>query len=499
MDYEAKISADAAEKGNLTHKNAATLSQEITWFSQFVNQRLTVYFPKEAQQTPADATVVVPEEKSEGWWKKIKHTKSATILLPEKAASQQAKVSVPPDLNSDDSVYAEFVKYYKLTAEERFVLILTLIPHIQPHVLDVFLSVNKNLSRGYTEFGGLKANRHSGFLPTVETALFLLAGNDLEHRFKLYPLFEPDHVFSAHNILQVDAGNNAESFYSGQLAISEEYIDFFTTGNLRKPKFSMSFPAKRVSTKMDWSDLVVDEHTARQLDEIRIWLQHGQKLYEEWGMAKKIKPGYKALFHGSPGTGKTLTASLLGKMYNLDVYRIDLSMVISKYIGETEKNLEQVFKKAENKNWILFFDEADALFGKRTNISDSHDKYANQEIAYLLTRLEDYPGLVILASNMRQNVDEAFTRRLQSIIHFQRPQPRERLLIWKNAFSTQSQPPGKEELERIAQQFDLSGGSIMNVVQYASLMALSRNDKAITVENLLQGIKKELKKEGKTM
>ncbi len=200
-----------------------------------------------------------------------------------------------------------------------------------------------------------------------------------------------------------------------------------------------------------------------------------------------------------PGTGKTLTASLLGKIYNLDVYRIDLSMVISKYIGETEKNLEQVFKKAENKNWILFFDEADALFGKRTNITDSHDKYANQEIAYLLTRLEDYPGLVILASNMRQNVDEAFTRRLQSVIHFQRPQPRERLLIWKNAFSAQSQPPGKEELERIAQQYDLSGGSIMNVVQFASLMALNRNDKAISVENILQGIKKELKKEGKTL
>lgn len=499
MEYAEKISQDAADKGNLPEKNAATLAREITWFSQFVNQRLTIYFPKETKPAPAEPIPVDTEEKTESWWRKVKQSKPTAILLPEKTASQQVKDVAPPDLSSDDSVYAEFVKYYKLTAEERFILILTLIPHVQPHVLDVFLSVNKNLSRGYTEFGGLKASRHSGFLPTVETALFLLAGNDLENRFRLYSLFEPDHFFSAHNILQIDAGSNAESFYSAPLAIGEEYIDFFTTGNLRKPQFSMSFPAKRVTTKMDWADLVVDDHTAKQLDEIRIWLQHGQTLYEEWGMAKKIKPGYKVLFHGSPGTGKTLTASLLGKIYQLDVYRIDLSMVISKYIGETEKNLEQVFRKAENKNWILFFDEADALFGKRTNISDSHDKYANQEIAYLLTRLEDYPGLIILASNMRQNVDEAFTRRLQSVIHFQRPQPRERFLIWKNAFSAQSQPPAKEELERIAQQFDLSGGSIMNVVQFASLMALSRNDKAITVENLLQGIKKELKKEGKTM
>jgi SpoVK/Ycf46/Vps4 family AAA+-type ATPase len=174
-------------------------------------------------------------------------------------------------------------------------------------------------------------------------------------------------------------------------------------------------------------------------------------------------------------------------------------MVISKYIGETEKNLEKVFKKAENKNWVLFFDEADALFGKRTNISDSHDKYANQEIAYLLQRLEDYPGLVILASNMRSNVDEAFTRRLQCIIHFQKPQFRERMKLWTQSFSSHCVPPPREELERIAQQFDLSGGSIVNVVQYASLMALNCNTNKITTTDILAGIKKEYRKEGKTM
>ena len=220
---------------------------------------------------------------------------------------------------------------------------------------------------------------------------------------------------------------------------------------------------------------------------------------DAWDMRKKIKPGYKVLFHGPPGTGKTMAAALLGKVFNLDVYRVDLSMVISKYIGETEKNLEKVFKRAENKNWILFFDEADALFGKRTNISDSHDKYANQEIAYLLQRLEEYPGLVILASNMRSNVDEAFTRRLQCIIHFQKPQCRERVRLWTQAFSPQSVAPPREELERIAQQYELSGGSIINIVQYASLMALNRDQEEITIEDILAGIKKEYRKEGKTM
>jgi len=476
-------------------QNANSLALEITWFARVVNARLADYFP--------DKEMEIKPEKEPARVLKLFRRKTAdpgvaASVQVEKPLAGDADI-VPPDISADHSVYAEFVNYYKLGADERLLLIMALVPHVQPHLLDVFFSINKSLGRGYTEFGGIKAARHGGFIPTIETILFLLAGNDLAQRFRLYYLFAPDHIFQAHNIINLDQAPGNEPWTAGAIGISEEYVDFFTTGLFRKPQFSMEFPAKRLSTKMDWQDLVVDEFTAQQLDELRIWLQHGQTLYEEWGMGKKLKPGYKALFHGPPGTGKTLTAALLGKLYQLDVYRVDLSMVISKYIGETEKNLEKVFKKAENKNWILFFDEADALFGKRTAISDSHDKYANQEIAYLLQRLEDYPGLVILASNMRNNVDEAFTRRLQSIIHFQKPQSRERLRIWSNAFSTECQPPGRDELERIAQQFELSGGSIMNVVQFASLRTLSRNEKAITVDDLVQGIKKEFRKEGKTL
>jgi ATPase family associated with various cellular activities (AAA) len=379
------------------------------------------------------------------------------------------------------------------------VLMLGLIPHIQPQLLDIFFMANKNLSRGYTEFGGVKGNRHSGFIPTIETALFLLAGNDLGKRFRMHRLFEPDHIFLLHNIIQLETAGNAEPSFSSSIILTDEYVDFFTTGKFRKPVFSTQFPAKQLTTQMNWGDLVVDEYTALQLDEIRIWMQQGQRLHKDWQMGNKFKPGYKALFHGPPGTGKTLTASLLGRQYNIDVYRVDLSMVISKYIGETEQNLEKVFKKAENKNWILFFDEADALFGKRTGISDAHDKYANQEVSYLLQRLEEYPGLVILASNMRNNMDEGFTRRLQSIIHFPKPQPKERYRIWLNAFSTQCIRPPDEELERLASQYELSGGSIMNVVHYASLMALNRGDSQVVVDDLVKGIKKEFNKEGKTI
>ena len=472
-DQDKNISTTADRIG----MNADSLAREITWLATVVNERLSEYLPKEK----LDAMTMHP---------------TASLVVPP--TDDEKPELLPPDLKDDHSVYADFVRYYGLDPDERFLLVLALIPYVQPHLLDVFFSVNKSLGRGYTEFGGVKGVKHGGFLPTIETALFLLAKNDLHRRFRLYRLFEPDHILLAHNILVLEQSGQ-EPFYSSAIGLSDEYVDFFTTGKIRKPSFSIEFPAKQLKTLLNWEDLVIDEYTARQLDEIRVWLQHGSRLYGDWEMNKKLKPGYKVLFHGPPGTGKTMTAALLGKLYKLDVYRIDLSMVVSKYIGETEKNLEKVFKKAENKNWILFFDEADALFGKRTSISDAHDKYANQEIAYLLQRLEDYPGLVILASNMRNNVDEAFTRRLQAIIHFPKPQSRERYRIWANAFSEASEPPPRMQLENIAQQYELCGGGIMNVVQYASLMALSRNSKSILMDDILQGIKKEFKKEGKTL
>ena len=483
---------------NPLDENAQSLVLEITWFAKVVNERLDVYFE--------DSKIETKEPKEHSWTDKLFNKKingqanGTTFSANNNKVNPEIKELIAPDLSNDQSVYAGFVKYYTLSNAERLLLMLALMPHLQPHLLDVFFSANKKLGRGYTEFGGVKGSRHGGFIPTIETALFILAGNDLASRFQLYKLFEPDHIFSAHGIIILDRGNAGnEPFYSSSVSISEEYVDFFTTGILRKPQFSMEFPAKQLTTQMNWPDLVADEYTMRQLDEIRIWLEFSPKLYKDWGMDKKLKTGYKALFHGAPGTGKTLTAALLGKLYKLDVYRVDLSMVISKYIGETEKNLEKVFKKAENKNWILFFDEADALFGKRTGITDAHDKYANQEIAYLLQRLEDYQGLVILASNMRNNVDEAFTRRLQSIIHFQKPQARERFRLWNNGFSAACKKPQQHELERIANQYELSGGAIMNVVQYASLQALSRNDIEVTIDDIIKGIKNEYNKEGKTL
>lgn len=463
--------------------NEETLIHEINWFVKLVNLRLDNYFANGQEHAANKVQAKNGEE--------IKLNKSDSNPYP---------ILDAPFLGEDKSMYADFVRYYQLDAGERCLLILALLPHIQPQILDVFLTINPKTGRNYTEFGGLVADRQGGFIPTRETALFILAGKDLQARFELKRLFDPEHIFQSHGIFTPSTGaENPYQGLSGSLHLSEEYVDYFTTGQLRKPQFSTHFPAKILRTQMEWGDLIVDEITARQLEEIKTWLRYNQTLLNEWELAARIKPGYKVLFYGPPGTGKTLSAALLGKQFQLDVYRIDLSMVVSKYIGETEKNLEKVFLKAENKQWILFFDEADALFGKRTQVQDAHDRYANQEVSYLLQRLEEYPGLVILASNMKGNVDDAFTRRLQSVIHFKKPQARERFALWKSSFSKHAEIPDDSILSKIAAQYEITGGQIINVVQFTSLQALKKNTNRISEEDIIAGIKREYTKEGKTI
>jgi SpoVK/Ycf46/Vps4 family AAA+-type ATPase len=178
-----------------------------------------------------------------------------------------------------------------------------------------------------------------------------------------------------------------------------------------------------ISTDKSWSDLALTDDTARKVEEIKKWLRQSTLINRENEKKKKLRQGYRALFHGPPSTGKTLTAALVGKEFDMPVYRIDLSMVVSKYIGETEKNLATIFDRANEKGGILLFDEADALFGKRTDIKDAHDRFTNQDVSYLLQRIEDYNGLVILATNMKSNVDEAFIRRFHLVVHFPIPDP----------------------------------------------------------------------------
>jgi AAA+ superfamily predicted ATPase len=367
---------------------------------------------------------------------------------------------------------------------ERLLVLLAIAPQLQPSFYDDIIKGFLPQGGDFAEFGGVRGTNHRGLLPTGETAQFILAGDDLEKRLELL-----------HLLMEGKLVKEGEPVMSGRLVLSEEWLSKTLLGKEIPPRFGPDFPAKLITTKMDWNDLIINSKTTQQIQDIKVWLDNHKALLHDWGMSKKIKAGYRALFYGPPGTGKTLTASLLGKEFGKDVYRIDLSQIVSKYIGETEKNLEKIFIKAEHKDWILFFDEADALFGKRSNVQSAHDKYANQEVSYLLQRVEDFPGLIILASNYKTNIDNAFVRRFNAIIHFPMPGHQERFELWNNSKPLQAAFENDTDIWNIAVKYELSGSAIMNIIHYASLQALNKKTNILSRETLLEGIKREYEKE----
>jgi hypothetical protein len=410
---------------------------------------------------------------------------------------QHAPRPVFPEIGRWELPMQEFIISNGLTVNEATLLLIALVPHVQPQLFDRIIENRIPDSGNFPRIGGVRGKNSRNFLPTGDTALFLLAGDDLESRLEAQQLFNAEHLFNRHKILWLEELPLGEPAMSGKIIISQDFIDLFTTNKISQPHFGANFPAEALETLQDWNDLVLAPETMKQVEELELWLRYGQVMLYDLNMIKKLKPGFRVLFHGPPGTGKTLTASLLGKKTGKKAYKIDLSMIVSKYIGETEKNLANLFDRAENKQWILFFDEADALFGKRTNVKDAHDKYANQEVSYLLQRVENYNGLVILASNFKNNIDESFTRRFQSHIYFPLPKYNERLLLWKGAFPAQMRPDEQVDMNLLARQYELTGAHIMNIIQFACLQALSRGEKQIRNDDILEGIRKEYIKEGK--
>jgi hypothetical protein len=404
----------------------------------------------------------------------------------------------PPPLAADGSPYASAVRGLGLGAAERLVLILAYLPHVRPHELDPFFIRNQALDRPFTEFGGVSGGSHGGFLPTAETALFLLAGDDMDARLRHQALFHPGHPLHARNVLRLAHRNPDEPPLAAALQLTPEYVERLATGRPYRPPFSAEFPAQLITTPLGWDDLVLDEPTRDEIGDIVAWARHQRELLDEWGLSRRLKPGFRTLFYGPPGTGKTLTACLLGKATGMEVYRIDLSRVVSKYIGETEKNLASVFDLAEHGEWILFFDEADALFGKRTDSRNANDRAANQQVSYLLQRIEDFPGIVVLATNLRSHLDDAFARRFQSMVHFPMPGPEQRLRLWRESFEGQRfRLAADVDLPKLARDHELSGGSIINVLRFAALKAVARPAREVRNGDLVHGVRRELHKQGK--
>lgn len=439
-----------------TKKNAYTISKEIDWLDYYINNRLENYF---------DPT--------------------STFVAP-----------IVPNLTQDTSKYATFISENKLTEIERILIVVCLALHFKPQIFDKFLIKNKALDKRFTEFGGIIDDSKSIFVPTLETIAFIFYGESFESRFLLQNFFDDDHIFIKDRILELYSQHSTNSFLANSIRLNDEYFQLFTMGTAYKPGYSTNFPASLLSTPLSWDELVLNKNTMDEVLMVNTWIENKPEIDTNELLSKKINKGYKCLFYGPPGTGKTLTASLIGKKNNRLVYRIDLSEVVSKYIGETEKNLARIFDIAENKDWVLFFDEAESLFSKRTGVQDSKDKHANQQTAYLLQRIENFNGLIILATNLKPNIDLAFSRRIQSVINFPIPSKHEREVLWINALKGLAEVPSPF-IKEISKSYELSGGVIKNVIQYAWLIS-KKSKLPINEKQILAGIRRELFKDGKS-
>ena len=404
----------------------------------------------------------------------------------------------------------KYIIEHNLDQDAATLLLIGLAPHAIPKLFDQAIE-QKIQGVDFPQIGGVRGKNFRGFLPTGQTAIFLLAGDDRKRKEKVEQLFWSDKDFARKKILWLEDLPQGEPVMSGKITMALDYIDLFIFGSSAPPHFSTTFPAKRITTDLTPDDIMMNKEVRRHYKTLKEWIDFNPPLMKQWGMEKRLRQGFRVLFYGPPGTGKTLTANVLGNETKKDVYKIDLSMVVSKYIGETEKNLELLFARAEDKDWILFFDEADAIFGKRTNVQHAHDKYANQEVSYLLQRIEDFNGLVILATNMKSNIDDAFIRRFNDIVKFSIPNEEERKEIWEKSF------PDRADFGDIPAQvkkYELTGGNISNIVHFSGIQAIRRRNEIagnngnsngmddlsklkFYLEDVIEGIKKEMIKEGK--
>lgn len=406
----------------------------------------------------------------------------------------------PPRIDQQDTPYAKFIEKFKLEPHERLMLIMSLAPAYQPEVFSPLLEKDRGFRIKYDEFGGITDNLNFQFLPSLKTLVYLIAGNNASWTGTYYTKFIEENILVEEQIILFRSlGADGDRVINHELKLIPEYVAHLTRGREALPAFNSDFPAKLLLSNYEWEDLVVSHYTRERLELIIDWVKYREQIFERQGKNGKIKVGFPALFYGPPGTGKTMAASLIGKLTGRDVFQIDLSMIVSKYIGETEKNLGRLFDKAERKDWILFFDEADSLFGKRGQVKDAHDKYANQEMSFLLQRMEQFTGLTILATNFDQNLDPALTRRFQAKVFFPAPSKEERQTLWERSIPKGYTYDPTILMDKVAERFEVTGANIANILKICCVRSEKRGDGMIILKDITDALKIEYSKENKTL
>lgn len=406
------------------------------------------------------------------------------------------ELPVQPIIETGFNSYFDVVEKFELNTLERIALSLAFIAQTVPQYLDYLYTKNKYTDQIFTEFGVALANG-KGLMPTWKTAFFLYAGNDVNAHFLLLKNVYSEAKMYANGLLFFPSESSTNPFLT-ELQLSPESIHAWAYPAKYKRLADKNFPADRITSPLEWSDLFINDNTAEGLHELKLWLRHEEEMRARPKLAKHLNLGMRVLFYGPSGTGKTLTASLLGKEFDLPVYRVDLSQMVSKWIGETEKNLARVFDVAERENWVLFFDEADALFSKRGSVSSSNDRHANQQVSYLLQRVENYDGTIIMATNLKENIDEAFARRFQLTIEFPMPDAAIRVEMWRQLLEDTFPIEPDVDLERVGTNYELTGGSMKNIFRSLMLRVYDKDTekRTISMKDLTAVIERELMKTG---
>ncbi len=410
--------------------------------------------------------------------------------------SVSQEILSPPSLQvNPEHPYASFLQRHQTDSGERLFIALGLARALQPALFNDFIRLYSHLDL-QKEFGGLlKADAGEDFIPTIQTFLFLWAGCDFKAKQEAILRFHPKHWLFIQGILKASfssksLGDNSYQeegdWIKYQIQIPHPYLRYFLGGEAPRLDEEPNFPASLSETSLSFEDVVLPESTRQELQDLIKYLRNRDRLFAIKGVSDRVRPSYVAIFSGMPGTGKTITAKTIGKSLGLPVYIVNLARVVSKYIGETEKNLEKIFDRFDKQNCILFFDEADALFGKRTEVKEAKDRYANQEVAYLLQKVENFQGLVILATNVydvQNTFDQAFQRRIRRTIQFPFPNEAERRILWEKALP-QAFTYKTGLLPQLAKNYQVNGASINNIISDVLIEAVDRQTTSISLEML---------------
>ena len=423
------------------------------------------------------------------WLREIINQRCAEIASD---TISQAVYSIKPlPSPEEDSPYAQISAKYNLDETGHVLLALAVAPHYFPEVFERILLTRDE--KGYLKphFGGQYDQKSNQFIPTYFTALFLLSGNNLTLRGKYVAAIQDAHPLLQQQILYQGQMQDVEKqLMHSVIELDSSFYDYFTKGVQPRLDHGQHFAATLHESKLTKDDVILEETVAAQIQPIDKYAQIIDSDFFN-STTHKFKKGFIALFYGSPGTGKTLLASILANSYGLDMYHVDLSNVVSRYVGEAEKKLEIIFNRLQGKNCMLFFDEADALFGKRSEVKEAHDRYANQEVSYLLQRIEKFDGLVVLASNFKNNMDDAFLRRMDVTVNVIRPKEKSREALWKHYLPSNLEFESDQLLAYLVKEFAYTGANIRNVMKNVAIAMASENKTIITYDDMIPYLKIE--------